>query len=240
MKNNRLLIVIPTYNEVLNIGPLMSEILEEIPTSHIFVVDDGSPDATFSICQEFASVDSRVIAINRGRKLGLASAFLEGFDYALKNDFGLIAIMDADFSHRVKDLQLMFMQIASDSKLEVVLGSRWIKGGSVKNWNWSRVALSKLANLYARNLLSLPMRDATAGFRIFSADFLRKLRFEDFESGGFCFHIEMSHKIAIQGATLLEVPIVFSERVNGASKMSLKIASESFILVTKWGLRRFT
>jgi dolichol-phosphate mannosyltransferase len=119
------------------------------------------------------------------------------------------------------------------------LGSRWIKGGSVKNWSWSRVALSKWANFYARNLLSLPMRDATAGFRIFSNTFLRKLNFENFESGGFCFHIEMSHQIAIQGANVLEVPIVFSERVNGASKMSFKIASESFVLVTKWGLKRF-
>jgi dolichol-phosphate mannosyltransferase len=238
VRKGSLLIVIPTYNEVDNIGLLLEEILREIPESSVYVVDDGSPDLTFEKCKEIANLDSRVMPINRGKKMGLASAFLQGFQFGLDNNYDLIAVMDADFSHRVEDLKCMFGLISDNPELQVIVGSRWIKGGSVKNWSWSRIYLSKGASFYARNLLSLPMRDVTAGFRIFRADFLRKLDFSKFESGGFCFHIEMSNQIALHKVPHLEVPIVFTERVNGASKMSFRIASESFYNVTKWAWKR--
>jgi dolichol-phosphate mannosyltransferase len=233
-----LLIVIPTYNEASSIPVLIPSIFELMPEANILIVDDGSPDGTFQICQELAAVDKRISVINRGRKQGLATAFVYGFRWGLDHGYEAIAEMDADGSHQPTDLLRLVEVLNADPELQMVTGSRWVSGGIIENWAWHRTVLSQFANRYAKAILSLPVNDVTAGFRVFRRGILSKIDLASLESKGFCFHIEMTNIVTDLGVPIQEVPITFIERKQGASKMSFEIALESLLRVTLWGIQK--
>lgn len=240
MNQGRLLIVIPTYNEASSVTVLIPSIFELLPNANILIVDDSSPDGTFQICQGLAIFDRRITVINRGSKQGLASAFVYGFRWGLENDYEAIAEMDADGSHQPKDLFRLVEALNADPELQMVTGSRWITGGAIENWAWHRTVLSRFANKYAKAILSLPVNDVTAGFRVFRKEILSKIDLTNLESRGFCFHIEMTKIVAGLKVPMREVPITFIEREHGASKMSMEIALESLLRVTLWGIKKKT
>lgn len=238
MNECQLLIIVPTYNEASSIPVLIPLIFELLPDANILIVDDGSPDGTFQICKKLATLDKRIFVINRGSKQGLANAFVYGFQWGLKHGYEIIAEMDADGSHQPKDLLRLVEVLNAHSELQMVTGSRWVSGGAIENWAWYRTFLSRIGNRYAKAVLSLPMNDITAGFRVFRKDVLLKMDLTVLESKGFCFHIEMTKIIVALAVPIQEVPITFIEREHGASKMSLQIALESLLRVTAWGVQR--
>ena len=177
--------------------------------------------------------------LNRGAKLGFASAYLQGFKIALNKNYDEIIQMDADMSHRVRDLKKMIDVKGSITNADVVVGSRWTKGGSTENWPFHRELLSRTANLYTEIMLGLRVSDCTGGFRIYSADTLRKINLGEIKSEGYSFQIEMTRAAKKAGAKIIEVPITFRERESGVSKMSKAIVREAMTRVTVWGLKRF-
>lgn len=238
MKQLDVLIVVPTYNEASSIKVLVSSILVLMPSANILIVDDGSPDGTFQICEELAAIDKRIFVINRGQKQGLATAFVYGFRWGLDRRYDVIAEMDADGSHQPEDLLRLIQTLNATPELQMVIGSRWITGGVVENWVWYRTVLSRFANRYAKAILSLPVNDVTAGFRVFRRELLSKIDLSALESYGFCFHIEMTKIVAELTVHIREVPITFIERLHGTSKMNFEIALESFLRVTLWGIQK--
>ena len=238
MNHGDLLIVIPTYNEALSIPVFIPSIFGVLPNANILIIDDGSPDGTFEICQKLSSADRRIIVINRGKKLGLATAFVHGFKWGLQHDYAVIAEMDADGSHQPRDLLKLVETLIAAPQLEMVIGSRWVPGGAIENWAWHRTVLSRFANKYAKAILVLPVNDVTAGFRVFRRGILSRIDLESLRSKGFCFHIEMTNVVTNLSVPIKEVPITFIERKHGSSKMSLEIAYESFLRVTLWGMQK--
>jgi len=238
MNQGDLLIVIPTYNEALSIPVLIPSIFGVLPNANILIIDDGSPDGTFEICQNLSSIDSRISVINRGEKLGLATAFVHGFKWGLQHNYEAIAEMDADGSHQPSDLLELVDTLIAAPHLQMVIGSRWISGGAIENWAWHRTVLSRFANKYAKAILALPVNDVTAGFRVFRREVLSRIDLESLQSKGFCFHIEMTNVVATLAVPIKEVPITFIERKHGSSKMSFEIAHESFLRVTLWGIQK--
>ena len=222
------IVVIPTYNEVESIGAL----LDELATLDVdvLVIDDGSPDGTAQICKAHG-----VEVIERGSKQGLGSAYRAGFQIALDRGYENIIEMDADGSHQVSDLVSMMQWIGS---ADLLIGSRWVADGQIRNWSKSRELLSKSANKYANALLSLGVADTTAGFRIYSASLLKKMDIQTIASEGYCFQIEMTRRALARGGSIAEVPITFIEREHGVSKMSFAIALEAVVRITAWGLLR--
>ena len=222
------IVVIPTYNEVESIGSL----LDELATLNldVLVIDDGSPDGTAQICKAHG-----VEVIERSGKQGLGSAYRAGFQIALDRGYENIIEMDADGSHQVSDLVAMMQWIGS---ADLLIGSRWVADGQIKNWSKSRELLSKAANRYANTLLSLGVADTTAGFRIYSASLLKKMDIQTIASEGYCFQIEMTRRALARGGSIAEVPITFIEREHGVSKMSFAIALEAVVRITAWGLLR--
>ena len=222
------IVVIPTYNEVESIGSL----LDELATLDVdvLVIDDGSPDGTAQICKAHG-----VEVVERRGKQGLGSAYRAGFQIALDRGYENIIEMDADGSHQVSDLVAMMQWIGS---ADLLIGSRWVADGQIKNWSKSRELLSKAANRYANTLLSLGVADTTAGFRIYSAALLRKMDIQTIASEGYCFQIEMTRRALARGGSIAEVPITFIEREHGVSKMSFAIALEAVVRITAWGLLR--
>ena len=202
------------------------------------VVDDGSPDGTAEICEKLKSEITGLEVLNRPKKSGLGSAYRAGYKYALEDNFDAVIQIDADGSHQVSDLPKLLSQFESSGSLDLVVGSRWIKGGSVLNWSKHREALSRLANIYSNFLLGLGVKDSTAGFRIYKTSAIRKLDLEEIKSEGYCFQIEMTREIKKVGGSISEVPITFVERQFGVSKMSGKIVIEAMLRVTYWGLLR--
>jgi dolichol-phosphate mannosyltransferase len=233
------LIIIPTYNEGKNAPFLIERIFKYIPEVSILVVDDRSPDGTAEICKALTSKFPKLYVEERSKKLGLGSAYRFGFTWGLQRGFDDLIEMDADMSHRVRDLAAMIAAKESQPGVGLVIGSRWIKGGSTINWPKSRELLSRSANLYVRLMLGMGVSDATAGFRIYSAELLRKIPLEEIRSEGYSFQIEMTRAAKRAGAKILEVPITFRERETGVSKMSGEIVREAMTLVTVWGIRRF-
>lgn len=225
---NTSLVVIPTYNEVESIGSLL-DALKDLPVD-ILVIDDGSPDGTAQVCLAHG-----VEVISRTSKMGLGSAYRTGFAIALTRGYANVIEMDADGSHQVQDLQIMMEWIGSN---ELLIGSRWVADGAIKNWSKFREYLSKGANAYANLLLSLDVKDTTSGFRIYSADLLRRMDVATIKSEGYCFQIEMTRRAIASGATVGEIPITFIERAHGQSKMSFAIALEAVLRITSWGLLR--
>jgi dolichol-phosphate mannosyltransferase len=229
------LVVIPTYNERDNIRSILDRLLVAVPSVHVLVVDDGSPDGTGEIADEVAAADARVQVLHRTSKDGLGAAYLAGFARALDGDYAVIVEMDADGSHAPEDLPAL---LAALDGADLVLGSRYVPGGRVRNWPAHRYALSKGANLYARIALGVPIRDITAGFRAFRRQVLEELDLGSVQSQGYCFQIDMAWRVVQAGFRVAEVPITFTEREHGASKMDRKVMAEAFWRVAQWGGER--
>jgi len=234
------LIIIPTYNELANAPILIERIFKHIPDAHILIIDDGSPDKTGEKIKELQSKHlSSLFLLERARKSGLGSAYRTGFAWGLERGFDELIEMDADLSHRVRDLKKMIETKELQPNTDLVIGSRWMPGGKTENWSKSRELLSRAANLYVRAMLAMGVKDSTAGFRIYSKSILKKLNLEAIKSEGYSFQIEMTRAVYKLGGKIIEVPITFRERENGVSKMSKNIVREAMLLVTIWGLKRF-
>ncbi|WP_281688982.1 polyprenol monophosphomannose synthase [Pseudonocardia thermophila] len=229
------LVVIPTYNERDNIRPIVDRLLTAVPDVNVLIVDDGSPDGTGAIADELAAADPRVHVLHRTAKNGLGAAYLAGFARALDGDYGAIVEMDADGSHAPEDLPRL---LAALEDADLVLGSRYVPGGRVRNWPAHRYALSKGANLYARVALGVPIRDITAGFRAFRRQVLEELDLSAVQSQGYCFQIDMAWRAVQAGFRVAEVPITFTEREHGTSKMDRAVMVEAFWRVAAWGAER--
>lgn len=234
----RRLVVIPTYNEAGNIKSLIDQLFATIPECEIMVVDDGSPDGTGLICSAISKENKKLHLIERHLKSGMGSAYRMAFIWALEQNFDEVIEMDADGSHQVSDLLRMLDTKTMNPEVDLVIGSRWIRGGKTVNWSRSRELLSRIANLYVRIMLGMGIHDATAGFRIYSSRILRKIDLGHIRSEGYSFQIEMTRAAYKAGAVIVEIPITFKERENGVSKMSKKIVREAIFLVTAWGLKR--
>jgi len=233
------LVIIPTFNEKENIARIIPAVLAQDPSVEVLVVDDGSPDGTGEIADGMAAANPRIHAIHRAGKLGLGTAYIDGFKWALARDYGLIFDMDADFSHppeRIPD----FLKAAESADL--VLGSRYLNGQiNVVNWPMSRLFLSYSANIYARAITGLQLFDATGGFKCFRREVLESIDLDDVRSNGYAFQIEMSFRAWKKGFRLVEIPIVFVDRTQGSSKMSKTIVREAVCMVWRlrwWGMRR--
>ena len=233
------LIIVPTYNELANAPLLIKRIFKHIPNSDVLVVDDGSPDKTGDAIRELQQEFPTLHLLERKAKLGLGSAYRLGFAWGLEQGYKELIEIDADLSHRVRDLKMMIDEKELQPKTDLVIGSRWISGGRTENWSKARVLLSRAANLYVQAMLGLGVKDSTAGFRIYSAAILRRLDFQSIKSDGYSFQIEMTRAVSKLGGKIIEVPITFRERENGVSKMSKNIVREAMFLVTIWGLKRF-
>ena len=232
------LVIIPTYNEAESLPILLRELSILHTDFNYLVVDDGSPDGTADICERLKSEIPGLEVLKRTKKSGLGSAYRDGYRFALGKNFDAVIQIDADGSHQVSDLSKLLIKFESNSSLDLVIGSRWIKGGSVLNWSKHREALSRLANIYSNFFLGLGIKDSTAGFRIYKTSVIKKLNLGNIKSEGYCFQIEMSREIKRIGGVISEVPITFVERQFGRSKMSGKIVIEAMLRVTYWGLLR--
>lgn len=229
------LVMIPTYNEIDSLPRQVDGVRQIAPDVDIVVVDDSSPDGTGEWADERASTDRQVFVIHRTAKQGLGAAYLAAFAWALERDYDVVIEMDADGSHRAEDLPKI---LAESGNYDLVIGSRWVRGGSVVNWPSYRKFLSTSANRYVRLALGVPIKDATAGFRSYRTTTMRQLSLAQVESQGYCFQIDMAWRVLRAGGSVLEVPITFVERDAGTSKMSGAIIREALTKVTWWGLQR--
>jgi dolichol-phosphate mannosyltransferase len=230
---DRALVIVPTYNERFNIARLIPAILAQDPSLEILVVDDGSPDGTGAIVDGIAANNARVHVIHRAEKLGLGTAYIAGFRWALERKYDLVFEMDADFSHNPERLPEF---LAAIKQSDVVLGSRYQDGHvNVVNWPMSRLFLSYGANIYARAVTGLPIFDTTGGFKCFRRNVLESIDLNSVKSNGYAFQIEMSYRVWKRGFSLVEIPIIFVDRAEGVSKMSKKIVREAIWMV--WRLR---
>jgi dolichol-phosphate mannosyltransferase len=234
-------VIIPTYNERENIMRIVERVLEAVPHVRVLVVDDGSPDGTGAIADRIAATDGRVFVLHRPAKQGLGAAYLAGFAWALERGYETVVEMDADGSHDPEELPRLLRAL---EYADVVLGSRWVRGGSVHNWPASRRVLSQAGNLYTRIALGLDLKDATGGYRAYRSTALAGLGLAVVSSQGYCFQVELAWRAIQAGYAVVEVPITFVERQKGDSKMSAGIVAEALLSVTWWGLRerwnRFT
>jgi dolichol-phosphate mannosyltransferase len=234
----RALVIIPTYNERENITRIIPAVLAQDPSIDVLVVDDGSPDGTGAIVDGIAAENPRVHALHRSGKLGLGTAYVAGFKWALERDYEFIFEMDADFSHAPEKLPAF---LAAIQTADVVLGSRYQNGQiNVVNWPISRLFLSYSANIYARHVTGLQVFDATGGFKCFRRRVLESIDLSDVKSNGYAFQIEMTFRAWKKGFRIIEIPIVFVDRTEGSSKMSKKIVREAVWMVWRlrwWGIR---
>jgi dolichol-phosphate mannosyltransferase len=230
----RVVVVIPTYNEAENLAWIVGRMRVARPEIDVLVVDDGSPDGTGPIADELAAADPQVQVLHRTAKAGLGAAYLHGFRVALDAGYDVIGEMDADGSHQPEQLHRLLEALEG---ADLVIGSRWIPGGSVVNWPLNRKLLSRGGNLYVRVLLGISVRDATAGFRLFRRTTLEKIDLDAVQSTGYVFQTDMVARTLAAGLVVREVPIEFVERVRGDSKMSGAVATESLKRITAWGLR---
>lgn len=229
----RTLVIMPTYNEISALPIALDSLRNDCPNVDVLIVDDNSPDGTGEWAQEYSNNDPQVHVLHRKSKDGLGRAYIAGFRWALERGYDLIVEMDADSSHRSIDLPAL-LHAASDADL--VIGSRWVPGGAVENWPAHRLFLSRAATTYTRFALGLPVKDATAGFRVYSADILREIPLDEVNSQGYCFQIDMAWRVHQHGRNIIEVPITFVERAQGHSKMSSAIVLEALWRVTYWGI----
>ena len=229
------LVIMPTYNELASLETTVLAVLKHAPTVDVLVVDDGSPDGTGLIADALAKKYARVSVLHRSEKLGLGAAYLAGFKWGFERDYSTLVEMDADGSHRAEDLPKL---LARTQEAELVIGSRWVAGGAVVNWPWYRKAISKGGTRYADLMLGSKIKDMTAGFRAYDAEFLKSLELGGVAARGYAFQVEMAWRTQKAGGRVIEVPIVFVERVEGVSKMTTAIVLEALWLVTKWGLSR--
>jgi dolichol-phosphate mannosyltransferase len=231
------LVVIPTYNERENLTPILRRLHESLPAVHALVVDDGSPDGTGELADKLAADDKRVQVMHRTEKAGLGAAYIAGFRWGLERDYATIVEMDADGSHAPEDLPRMLEALGSDPGADLVLGSRYVPGGSVVNWPKRRELLSRGANLYSRLALGGKITEYTSGFRAYRRAVLEKLALDDIASTGYCFQIDLAWRTLKAGFEVVEVPITFTEREIGESKMSGSIIREAMLRVGVWGTK---
>lgn len=228
------LVIIPTYNEYDNVHKIIPDVLSQNECVDVLIVDDNSPDGTGQYVEEITKTNPRVKIIRRAGKMGLGTAYIEGFKYAINQKYDYIFEMDADFSHDPKEVN-NFLAAIKDNDL--VIGSRYINGVNVINWPMQRLLLSYFANSYARFITGLPVRDATGGFKCFRRKVLESINFQNIKSNGYSFQIEMNFKAWKNGFKIAEIPIIFADRVKGTSKMSKKIIREAVVMVWKLRIR---
>jgi dolichol-phosphate mannosyltransferase len=232
VSDRRVLVIIPTYQERDNIESIVQRVRTAVPVADVLIVDDGSPDGTGKIADELADSDDQVRVLHRARKDGLGAAYIAGFDLGLAAGYDVLVEMDADGSHPPEQLPRL---IAALDRADLVLGSRYVRGGTVQNWPRRRELLSKGGNLYTRLALGLPVRDATGGYRAFRRTVLEHIDYAAVASQGYCFQVDLARRAVEAGYRVVEVPITFVERVRGESKMSGDIVREAFVRVTRWG-----
>jgi len=228
----RVIVIVPTYNESENIRRI-TETVRALGYD-ILIVDDGSPDGTGKMADGLSSADSGIMVLHRDKKSGLGPAYAAGFDHALEMGYEILCEMDADFSHDPGDLPRLVGAVEAGADLAI--GSRYVPGGSTQGWPWYRKVLSRGGNIYASILLSISVRDATAGFRAFRDTTVRKIDPESCKSSGYGFQVEMTWRTEQAGLEIVEVPITFRDRVVGESKMNSMIALEAILLITRWGI----
>jgi len=229
-----ILVIIPTYNERENIELIVSQVRAALPEAFVLVADDNSPDGTGTVADALAAADERVRVLHRRGKEGLGAAYLASFDWAMNHGYDVVVEMDADGSHQPAQLPSLLDTLRN---ADLVLGSRYIPGGSVVNWPKSREVLSRGANTYTRVMLGIPLRDATGGYRAFRTSTLRTLDLSAVESKGYCFQIDLARRAVQAGLRVHEVPIEFVERQRGDSKMDRRVIAEALWRVTVWGLK---
>ncbi len=229
------LVVLPTYNESLNIDRRLKVLRSTVPEAQILVVDDGSPDGTAEMALSANRELGAIEVLRRTGKQGLGSAYRAGFAWGLERDFDAFVEIDCDFSHDPAELPIM-LALAESS--EVVIGSRYVPGGSIPSWSMSRLLLSRGGNKYSSWMLGLKVADATAGYRVYRKSALEKIDYTTVKSDGYGFQVEMTYRARRGGASIVEHPIAFRDRVDGESKMSSAIVLEALAMVTRWGLAR--
>jgi len=229
------LVVLPTYNESLNIDRMLKVLRSTVPEAQILVVDDGSPDGTAEMALSANRELGAIEVLRRTGKQGLGSAYRAGFSWGLEREFDAFVEIDCDFSHDPAELPIM-LALAESS--EVVIGSRYVPGGSIPSWSMSRLLLSRGGNKYSSWMLGLKVADATAGYRVYRKSALEKIDYTTVKSDGYGFQVEMTYRARRAGASIVEHPIAFRDRVDGESKMSSVIVLEALTMVTRWGLAR--
>jgi dolichol-phosphate mannosyltransferase len=227
----------PTFNEIDSLARVAGHLLDLVPGVDLLIVDDSSPDGTGALADHIAATNPRAHVLHRVGRDGLGPAYLAGFAWAREAGYDVVVEMDADGSHPAESLPAMLDAIRATPRPGLVIGSRWMSGGSVVNWPRSRLLLSRTANLYARIALGMPTRDITAGYRAYPIDVVTAIS-SSVSSHGYSFQIEMAMRVFDLGLPIVEVPIVFLEREAGSSKMSASIVREAMIGVTRWGLQR--
>ncbi|MGL5853010.1 MAG: polyprenol monophosphomannose synthase [Phycicoccus sp.] len=230
----RVVVLIPTYNERETVASAVRGVRDAVPDADVTVIDDASPDGTGDVADQLAAADRQVHVIHRTSKDGLGAAYLHGFRWALDRGYDAVVEMDADGSHRPEYLPVL---LAAAVDADVVIGSRWVRGGRVLDWPMHRKALSVGGNLYVRLVLGMPVRDATAGFRVYRSAALHTMGLQDVASQGYCFQTDLTWRAVRAGLEVVEVPITFVERRLGASKMSPAVMTESLRRITGWGVR---
>lgn len=228
------IVIVPTYDEIDNLGSIVERILAAVPAATVLIVDDASPDGTGDLADRIAAADPRMRVLHRAGRGGLGTAYLAGFDLALDAGFDFVVEIDADGSHDPAELPAMLTLAAEGADL--VIGSRRVAGGGVRNWPWLRQAISRAGNGYARTVLRSSIRDLTAGYRVFRSTALRDIELANISSQGYCFQVELAWRLERSGHRVVEHPITFVERANGQSKMHLGIVVEALLRVTLWGI----
>jgi len=231
----RALVVLPTFQESANIEEVIRRALGAVPSLSVLVVDDSSPDGTADLAEEVGREFDAVAVMRRPAKSGLGSAYRDGFRRGLAEGFDILIEMDSDLSHDPAALPELITGIEAGADL--VIGSRYVPGGSIPDWTWHRRALSRWGNRYASKVLGIAVNDATSGYRAYRSELMAKVDFHDVKADGYGFQIEMAYRVLAAGGTVSEVPISFVDRTRGTSKMSSRIVVEAMVLVTWWGLR---
>lgn len=234
----RVLVITPTYDERLSLPGTLARLRAAVPDADVLVVDDASPDGTGDLADEAAARDAAVHVLHRPAKQGLGAAYRAGFRWGLAEGYDVLVEMDADGSHQPEELPRLLERLDRPDRADVVIGSRWVRGGSVRNWPLRREGLSRGANLYTRAALGVPVRDSTAGFRAYRREVLEKIPLDEVRSQGYCFQVDLTLRALAAGFEVREVPIEFVEREQGVSKMSGDIVREALVQVTVWGARR--
>lgn len=229
----RVAVLIPTYNERDNLPLIVERVRQSVPAADVVVLDDNSPDGTGEVADAMAAADPQVTVIHRQGKEGLGAAYLAGFRWALERGYDAIVEMDADGSHRPEHLSHM-LDVAADADL--VIGSRYVRGGKIVNWPADRKAISMAGNMYIKLVLGMPVNDATAGYRVYRAETLRTIGLDEVESAGYVFQTDLTVRTVRAGLRVVEVPITFVEREIGDSKMDGDVVRESMTRITRWGL----
>ena len=231
----RVCVCVPTYNEAGNVEMIVRRIRASVPAADVLVLDDNSPDGTGELADRLAAEDPQVHVLHRAGKQGLGPAYLAGFAWARERGYDAVVEIDADGSHQPEQLPAL---LTAAAHADAVIGSRWVPGGSVHNWPLHRRLLSVGANTYARVALGIPVRDSTAGFRVYRLDALGRMDTHDVASQGYCFQVDLTLRALDRGLTVVEVPVAFVEREVGTSKMDDSIVREAAVRVGVWGAQR--